>query len=456
VIGRTLGHYEILEELGAGGMGVVYRARDTRLGRSVAFKVLSPDFVSDPERRGRFLQEARSASAVNHPAIAQIYDVNEADGVAFIAMELVEGRTIRDLIASRELDLLGAVEVAIQVAEGLAKAHEARIVHRDIKSDNIMLTPDGHAKILDFGLAKPFGEADASEGLGPEETLRRTLATHPGMIVGTLAYMSPEQARGRELDHRSDLFSLGIVLYEMVAGQLPFHGDSPLDTLHAIAFEETRPVTAIRANVPASLHRVISRCLRKQPQDRYDSAELVARDLRSVVRELDSGVSRGVPLRERIRDGIESLRETRLSGWLLPVAAVLAGVMILVVISRADAIPRLLPFAIFGLIFYRRIRNRRTRLVRKFAKQAAKMEEVRLVAMQGEQVTVVVERPLAKTYVHLNSLMDRMNGKMFFGPRFALVVREGLPGTEIRRLLESGLVAYVAEGLVLPDRDGGD
>jgi serine/threonine protein kinase len=254
VIGRTFGHYEILGEIGAGGMGVVYRARDTRLDRGVAIKVLPAELTGDPERRARFLQEARSASSVNHPAIAQIYDADEIDGVAFIAMELVEGRTVRQLVAARELDLLGAVEIGVQVAEGLGKAHDARIVHRDIKSDNIMVTPDGHAKILDFGLAKPFGTAggdgDADGGGDPQATLRRTLTTMPGMVVGTLAYMSPEQARSRPVDQRSDIFSLGVVLYEMVAGELPFRGESPLDTLHAIAFEETRPVTALRANVP--------------------------------------------------------------------------------------------------------------------------------------------------------------------------------------------------------------
>jgi serine/threonine protein kinase len=453
MIGQTLGHYEITEKIGAGGMGVVYRARDTRLNRSVAFKVLSEDFVSDPERRRRFLQEARSASAVNHPAIAQIYDVNEADGVAFIAMELVEGRTVRQLVADRELDLLGAVEVAIQVADGLAKAHDAKIVHRDIKSDNIMVTPDGHAKILDFGLAKPFGDSDSSDGEDPEATLMKTLATNPGMVIGTLAYMSPEQARGRDVDPRSDLFSLGIVIYEMVAGQLPFHGESPLDTLHAIAFEETRPVTAIRTNVPPSLHRAITKCLRKQPQDRYESAGELSRDLRTVVREIDSGISHAVPLSERLRDGIANLRETKASGWMLP-AAVLVGVLVIVaLIFRSDVFPSLITFAIIGFLVYRRFKTKRHRLVRGFAKQAAKMQEVRLVSVHDAQVTVIVQQPLAKTYVHLNSLLDRMNNKFFIGERFTLSVREDPPGSEIRRLLESTGVAYVGDDLVLPERD---
>ena len=455
MIGKTLSHYTILEQLGAGGMGVVYRARDTRLNRSVAFKVLPPDLTSDPERRARFLQEARSASAVTHPAIAQIYDVDEVDGIAFIAMELVEGQTVRQLVANRELDLLGAVEVAVQVAEGLGKAHDAKIVHRDIKSDNIMVTPDGHAKILDFGLAKPFGAVEPAADEDPQATVRRTLMTNPGMVVGTLAYMSPEQARSRPVDQRSDLFSLGIVLYEMVAGQLPFHGESALDTLHAIAFEESRPVSTLRANVPPSLQRVVARCLRKQPQDRYESAEALVRDLRAVGRELDSGVTQAVPLAERLREGVASLRGAPWSAWLLP-AGVAAGAVLLVVAlvnKTADVMPFLIMMGFVGMVAFRRFRNRRARLVKSFAKQAAKMPEVRLVSAHESQVTVVVEQPLAKTYVRLNALVDRMNGKLFFGDRFTIVVREHVGPEELRGLVASSGVAYVSDSVVLPGRD---
>ncbi len=228
MIGQTLKHYRIDAELGRGGMGVVYRAEDTRLRRPVALKVLSAELTADPDRRRRFLQEARSAARITHPAIAQIYDVDEEAGVTFIAMELVEGRTVRSMIGDRDLDLLSAIDIAIQVAGGLAKAHEAGIVHRDIKSDNVIMSGDGHAKILDFGLAKLL---DPSAGQSEETTeisAMQTLAqTQMGVVMGTVAYMSPEQARGRATDHRTDIFSLGVMLYEMATGELPFKGANP-------------------------------------------------------------------------------------------------------------------------------------------------------------------------------------------------------------------------------------
>src|SRR5262245_46288159 len=286
--------------LGKGGMGVVYRALDTKLNRRVAIKVLPPELVKDEDRRRRFLQEARAASAVNHPAIAQIYEIEEEGDVAFIVMEFIDGSTVRELVARKELDLNAAVEVGMQVGDALARAHEAGIVHRDIKSDNVMVTHDGHPKILDFGLAKLLGPSgDISDSQRTQlETMARTQA---GMIMGTVAYMSPEQARGLPADRRSDVFSYGVVLYEMVTGRLPFEGASALDTMHAIAFEQTQAVTTLRTDVPWSLQRVIEKCMQKKPDDRYQDLRQAVADLRTVKRQIETGVSGGVPITERLR-----------------------------------------------------------------------------------------------------------------------------------------------------------
>jgi len=426
-------------------MGVVYRALDSRLQRMVALKILPEEFTSNPERRRRFLQEARAAGAVIHPAIAQIYDVDEIDGVTFIVMELVQGRTIADLVASRELDVLGAVEIAIQVAQGLAKAHEAGIVHRDVKSENIMVTPDGHAKLLDFGLAKLLEPPARGGPEGDPAEMETVAKTQAGVVVGTVAYMSPEQARAQAVDHRSDLFSLGVVLYHMAAGQLPFRGESPIDTLHAIAYEETRPITQIRANLPASLQRVISRCLRKRPEDRYPSADQLVADLRAVQREIESGISQRIPLAERIREGLQSIRELNPRQWLctaLAAAAVLA--FFYLILSRWD-LPLVLFLGLVGLYVYRRVKQRPRRLLNRFVAKVKKMPEVRIVARHGQEVVVVVDRAMAKTYVRINSLMDKVNERRFFGEPFSVTVRDGLTAEEQRSLLQGSGVLHVRD-----------
>jgi serine/threonine protein kinase len=450
VLGKTVSHYEIVESLGKGGMGVVYRARDPRLDRFVALKVLPEEFSEDPERKMRFLREAKAACAVTHPAIAQVYDVDVADGVLFIAMELVDGKTVGRLIQARELDLLGAVEIAKQVASGLAKAHEARIVHRDIKSDNIMVTPDGHAKILDFGLAKLLEPSGGSGGdlqgeLSHMETVAKTQA---GLVMGTLRYMSPEQARGQAVDHRSDIFSLGVVLYEMVTGRLPFQGNTPLDTLHAIAFEETQPVTAVRANLPPSLQRVITRCLRKRAQDRYASAQDVFRDLKDVQRDVESGFSSGAPLGVRLRERLESLRDLPRSEWRIPVIALLAVVAVAAVATSQDALGGVILFLIVGLLAWRRFRNRSIRLMRRFSTRVRKLPEVSVVAVEGQRATVVADRALAKTYVRVNAAMDAVNSKMFFGEPFSVVIREELSEEELKQILSGPGVIYVRPDLL--------
>jgi predicted Ser/Thr protein kinase len=457
MIGQTLKNYEIEEQLGKGGMGVVYRARDKTLGRPVALKVLAPEFSQDEDRKKRFFQEARAASAVNHPAIAPIYEVDEGPEGLFIAMELVEGRTVKALIQARELDLLGGIEVAMQVASGLQKAHEAGIVHRDIKPENIVVTPDGHAKILDFGLAKllePTAPATArsADEISHMETLAKTQA---GFVLGTLRYMSPEQARGQPIDHRSDIFSLGVVLYEMVTGQLPFSGSTPLDTLHAIAFEETRPVTALRPNIPASLQRVVTRCLRKRAADRYPEARELITDLKTVQREIESGVSSKVPLGVRLQEHLASFRHRTIGEWLVPGAvllAVLSIVLAMVFGGQADGVPgTLITFGIIGLIIWRRFRNRRIRLARRVAKKMNKMEEIRLIALDGMRFTVLADQARARTYVRANAIVDSVNSSMFFGDPFSVVVRDDAAPEEVKALLTGPGLLYVRESEPMPD-----
>ena len=458
MIRRKIKHYEIEDTLGKGGMGVVYRARDPRLERHVALKVLSDDFTTDRHRHARFLQEARAACAVNHPAIAQIYEIDEDDGVVFIAMELIDGRTVRDLIIGRELDVQGSVEVAVQVAKGLAKAHEAGIVHRDVKADNIMVTRDGHAKILDFGLAKlldPLRRGEQGNGEGADGKLDPALVetvaeTQVGTVLGTIAYMSPEQARGQAVDQRSDIFSFGVVLYEMVAGQLPFTGASPLDTMHAIAFDETRPLTTLRANLPFSLQRVTSRCLRKRPEDRYQDSQKLVDELQTVQREIETGISARVPIVDQIRGGLESLRELTPSEWALPGAIGVIGLLILLLLFwRGDfSLSGLLIFGFIVLFVFRRFKNRRQRLMKRFSEKVAKLEGVRIIARNGSQVVVVVDRAVAKTYVRVNALMDQVNSRMFYGEPFEVSVREGLDHDHERKLLHGPGVTFVRRDVI--------
>lgn len=447
MIGSMLKHYEVQDVLGKGGMGVVYRARDTRLNRPVALKLLSERYVTNQDLKQRFLREARAASAVNHPAIAQVYDVDEVDGKTFIAMELVEGSTVRELIEARELDLQGALEISIQVADGLAKAHESGIVHRDIKAENLMITRDGHAKILDFGLAKlldaPPGDAVAD--LSEMETVVNP--TVLGAVMGTVSYMSPEQARGRNVDHRSDVFSMGIVLYEMVTGELPFHGDTPLDTMHAIAYEETRPVTTIRMNLPPSLQRVVGRCLRKKPEDRYADTRQLVQDLKVVQKEVESGISTNVPLAQRLQEQWSSIKEMTPGEKSWPVIAVVAVVVVISLLFRGGSIsgPGLFLFAILGLIVYRRVRNRSLRLGKQFTARVKKLPEAKVVVLRGREVTVLVDRAVAKTYVRINAWMDRINRKMFFGEPFTVSIRDDFSVEQEKELLNGPGVLYVRE-----------
>jgi Tol biopolymer transport system component len=273
--GTRLGPYEILSPLGAGGMGEVYRARDTRLGRDVAIKVLPEALACDSDRLSRFEQEARAASSLNHPGIVTIYEVGRADSVSYISMELVEGKTLRDLLAEEPLPTKRLLAVAVQIADALAKAHEAGIVHRDLKPENLMMTRDGHVKILDFGLAKLISTD------GPEVSTLPTAAvpTRPGIVLGTVGYMSPEQASGKSVDFRSDQFALGSILYELTTGRRAFARPTTAEALVAIIREEPEPIGDLSPQCPVALRWVIERCLAKDREERYASTRDLSRDL---------------------------------------------------------------------------------------------------------------------------------------------------------------------------------
>jgi len=287
--GTRLGPYEIVAAIGAGGMGEVYRARDTRLGREVAVKTLPAVAASDPERRARFEQEARSASALNHPNIITVLDIGDADGASYIAMEYVEGRTVRELLAAGPLSVRRILDVAVQAAEGLAKAHAAGIVHRDLKPDNLMVSKDGFVKILDFGLAKLVNPLP--EELTNLPTVARP-ATNPGAVMGTVGYMSPEQASGQTVDFRTDQFSLGTILYEMATGVRPFHRKTSAETLAAIIRDDPEDVAKLNPRAPGPLRWIIERCLAKDPDERFASTRDLARDLGSVREHLsETGIS---------------------------------------------------------------------------------------------------------------------------------------------------------------------
>jgi Tol biopolymer transport system component/tRNA A-37 threonylcarbamoyl transferase component Bud32 len=287
MIGTTLGHYRILDTLGKGGMGEVYLAEDSSLDRRVALKVLAPSLAADADRRERFVREAKAVAALNHPNIVTVHSVEHAGDVHFLTMELVEGRTLGELIPATGLPLDRLLGLAIPLADAVAAAHDRGITHRDLKPANVMVTTDGRLKVLDFGLAKL---AMASGPLGSDETaLGPSLLTGEGRIVGTVSYMSPEQAEGKAVDHRSDIFSLGVMLYEMATAARPFTGDTSLSVLSAIVKDTPRPVTDLNPRVPRELGRVIRRCLVKDPEQRFQSAK----DLRNELQELQRDVASG-------------------------------------------------------------------------------------------------------------------------------------------------------------------
>jgi Tol biopolymer transport system component len=296
--GTRLGPYEVVAPLGAGGMGEVYRARDDRLNREVAVKVLPADLAHHPERIRRFEQEARAASALNHPAIVTIYDVGETDGVAWVAMELIEGETLQERLAGQPLSIAKSLEFAAAIADGLAAAHQAGVVHRDLKPANVMIANEGFVKILDFGLAKLFGEGSQSTDSDLETQ------TSPGRLIGTAAYMSPEQAAGKPADARADQFALGLILYELLTGKTAFREETAAETLTAILRTEPEPLAKLRPDTPPPLRWIVERCLMKDAKDRYAATSDLARDLRHLVGHLSDlapGTATSAPVRVRQR-----------------------------------------------------------------------------------------------------------------------------------------------------------
>src|ERR1022692_1229399 len=272
ISGTKLGPYEIVGPLGAGGMGEVYRARDARLNREVAIKVLPGAFACDPEQLRRFQQEAQAVAALNHPNILAIHDFGEHEGSPYIVSEFLEGDTLRERMRPGRLPMRKATEYGEQVARGLAAAHEKGIVHRDLKPENIFITRDGRVKILDFGLAK----LALPEGVPATDAETLVSQTEPGVVMGTVGYMSPEQVRGQAADHRSDLFSFGAILYEMLSGRRAFRGETSVETMSAILKEEPPEFTETNRTVPPALERIVRHCLEKNPEERFQSARDVA------------------------------------------------------------------------------------------------------------------------------------------------------------------------------------
>jgi len=312
-LNTTLSHYRIVSKIGAGGMGEVYLAQDTKLDRKVALKILRADVAANQDRMRRFVQEAKAAATLNHPNIAHMYEIGESEGTNFIAMEFVDGVTLREKIHRERTELRKLLRYLQHAAEGLAKAHAAGIVHRDLKPENIFITNEGRAKILDFGLAKfTRPEADSS---GNEPT--QQVATDAGTVMGTVGYMSPEQVRGKPADARSDIFAFGAILYEMLSGKRAFHGDSTADTMSAILKEDPPDLAETNRNVSPALERIVRHCLEKNPSERFQSARDVAFNLEAL-----SDIS------NTSRGGVRAMPEETPSvrRWLLPV---LAGLLVL-------------------------------------------------------------------------------------------------------------------------------
>lgn len=290
--GSRLSHYQILSRLGEGGIGTVYRAEDTRLGRIVALKVLRPELVSDEDTNRRFQQEARVASALSHPGIATLFEFQREGDIAFLTMEFVEGKSLREILQQGPLPILHLQECAWQMAAALAEAHRRGIVHRDLKPENVMRSDSGFYKILDFGLAKVLQEPRSSTADETRADTRTKQLTEAGSLLGTAAYMSPEQAQGESVDARSDIFSFGVLLYELATGISPFRRNNAIGTFHAVVHEEPKPIREIRPEIPEEFEAIIFKCFAKKPTDRFQTVEILAEKISGLFTGLDSSVRR--------------------------------------------------------------------------------------------------------------------------------------------------------------------
>src|SRR4029079_10845040 len=298
---ETIAHYRIIEPIGAGGMGAVYKAFDNKLQRIVALKLLPPEYVSQQDRRRRFFQEARAASALSHPHILTIYEAGEDDGKPDLAMEYVEGQNVREKIKNNGLQLKESLDIAIQIAAGLARAHDSGIIHRDLKPENLMLSRDGYAKILDFGLAKLVAERERAIVADSEQkTLVLGIQTESGTLMGTVNYMAPEQLLGQRVDRRCDVFSFGVVLCEMLTGTAPFVHDNRIDTMHAILHRDPRLPGANGTELPIEVQRILTKALAKIPKDRYQTVDELAGELKTLKRDLELGKTLPITPRTRL------------------------------------------------------------------------------------------------------------------------------------------------------------
>src|SRR5882757_9610633 len=325
LVGKLIGHYRIESLIGVGGMGEVYLARDERLGRKAALKLLPDSLTTDETQLSRFKNEARSASALNHPNILTVYEIGTEGNRQFIATEFIEGITLRASLARGRMNLHAALEIAVQVASALAAAHEAGVVHRDIKPENIMLRPDGYVKVLDFGIAKLTERRPTSDDHTVETTA--VLQTRQGFVLGTARYMSPEQARGQKVDARSDIWSLGVVLYEMVGGSPPFCGETPSDCIAAILTTEPPPLSGVLPDVPPQLESILQKALRKNSDERYQTIKEMLADLRMLKGKLETDSS--LPQTKARAESIVSKIKRHKRGVLLTLAtALLAAVAV--------------------------------------------------------------------------------------------------------------------------------